>query len=300
MKINISIILLLISTLIWGFGFVAAKMGLERFDAYWSVALRFLIAGILGLPLLIFKYRTFTDRHAPLKEGVIAGSLLFGMLLFQTIGIGETTIAKSGFFTTLYTLFVPLIMIFYQKKKLHWGFGPLILMAMIGVMMLCHFNLSQFNRGDLMIVICSIFASLHIIYIGEKANAVRSAIEFNFIQNVAVGVFATLFAIVKVGTVDFTPLLDYQSDAFLGLAFLAIISSMFAFTIQVVAQRNTPPHIASLIFLLESPFAALFGFFIYDERLSKMGIMGAVLIFASVSIVPLLEQIIEDNGEQIS
>ena len=30
--------------------------------------------------------------------------------------------------------------------------------------------------------------------------------------------------------------------------------------IQVVAQKKIPAHIAGLIFLMESPFAALFGF----------------------------------------
>jgi drug/metabolite transporter (DMT)-like permease len=73
-----------------------------------------------------------------------------------------------------------------------------------------------------------------------------------------------------------------------GILFLGVISSMIAFTIQIVAQKKIPAHIAGLIFLMESPFAAVFGYFYFHEVLSVMNIVGAAMIMLAVLLVPIL------------
>jgi drug/metabolite transporter (DMT)-like permease len=281
------IILLALSSTIWGFGFIATKFTLISFGPFWAHALRFIIAGILGIPFLLYK-KSFKNSGTPWLQGFIAASFLTGTLLFQTLGISKTTIAKSGFITTLYSFFVPLTLMVIYRKKFRNSFWFLVLMALFGMALLCNLEVTDLNVGDLLILVCSMFASFHIIYIGIAARRIKNPVEFNFIQNIFVGLQGIILAIIFEGKVNLHPLLDFNSKAFKSIIFLSVISSMIAFTVQVVAQKKIPTHIASLIFLLESPFAAWFGYIYLNERLNLMNLMGAGLILLSVILVPIL------------
>ena len=100
------------------------------------------------------------------------------------------------------------------------------------------------------------------------------------------GVMATIIALVVTGPVDASLL--FEKRALEGILFLGIVSSMISFTAQVVAQKKIPDHIAGLIFLMESPFAAFFGFFVLGEKLSTLNIVGAILIIVSIISIPIL------------
>jgi drug/metabolite transporter (DMT)-like permease len=54
------------------------------------------------------------------------------------------------------------------------------------------------------------------------------------------------------------------------------------YTLQVWAQRHTPPADAALILSLESVFAVLSGWLLLDERLVAIQIFGCILIFVAV------------------
>ncbi len=280
-------LLLAISTSIWGFGFIASRLTFESYDPYWSNGLRFLIASLLGLPIL-FYLKSFDRKDTPWREGIIGGFFLTGTLLFQTIGLNYTTVAKSGFITTLYVFFVPLTMMLVYKKKYNNVFWLLVLIALVGMAFLCNLRFDDLNSGDFLVLICSLFASFHIIYVGKIAAHVKSPIEYNFIQNIFVAIFSIAIAFIVKGKVNLAPLMNIHSNTFKGIFFLSIISSMIAFSIQVIAQKKIPSHIASLIFLLESPFAAYFGWIYFNEQLNLMNLMGAGLIMLAVILVPIL------------
>ncbi len=282
-----NIFFLLISTAIWGFGFIAARWTFQSFDPLWSTALRFILAGMLSLPFLFYK-KSFWRKEKILKKAMISSIFLFGTLLFQTIGLKSTTVAKSGFITTLYALFIPLTMMALTGKKYRKTFWGLILLALFGMALLCNLEVKDLNRGDLITLLCAICGSFHIIYIGKVASEISSPIEFNFLQNFFVGIFSFLVAMIFKGPISLSPLSNFNSEAVHGLLFLGIVSSMIAFSIQVIAQKKIPEHIAGLVFLMESPFAALFGFLLFKEVLNPLNLLGAALIMLSVFLVPIL------------
>ncbi|MGZ3807257.1 MAG: DMT family transporter [Bacteriovorax sp.] len=283
----INIVLLSLSTTIWGFGFIAARWTFTSFDPFWSTALRFSLAASLSLPFLIYK-KSFWRKKNILKKASISSIFLLGTLLFQTLGLNSTTVAKSGFITTLYSLFIPLFMMIFAHKRYRATFWLLIAMALVGMALMCNLEIKDLNFGDFLTLLCAVSGALHILYVGKVANAIESPVEFNFLQNVFVSLFSIVIALLFKGPVDLSPLKDIHSEAVRGLLFLGIMSSMIAFTIQVVAQKKIPAHIAGLIFLLESPFAALFGYFVFRELLSPMNLFGAGLIMLSVLLVPVL------------
>lgn len=282
-----NIILLSLSSAIWGFGFIATRWTLVTFDSFWATALRFSLAGLLSLPFLLYK-KSFTRKNNILKKSAISSVFLLGTLLFQTWGLTYTSVAKSGFITTLYSLIIPLVTMLFAHKRYRSSFWMLIAMAMLGMALMCNLEVKDLNIGDFLTLCCAFSAAFHIMYIGSVASHIDSPIEFNFLQNIFVALFSIALALLLKGVVNLSPLLDFESDTVKGLLFLGIISSMISFSIQVIAQKKIPSHIAGLIFLMESPFAAVFGYFIFKESLNQMNVMGAILVMSSVILVPIL------------
>ena len=289
----INIFFLLTTTLIWGFGFIATKWTFVHFDGFWSHALRFLLAGFFSIPFLIYK-RSF---HKPklLLKGYIASWWLFGALFFQTIGLYETTVAKSGFITTMYALFTPIFAMIFFKKKFHPLYWLLVFLSFAGVALLCNLRIDDFNRGDFWTLLCALSGAGHILYVEKVASDIENAVEFNFLQSLFMGLNSLVVVYLIRGGVDLTELfiLDnlFKPSALTGLLYLSLLSSMVAFSLQIVAQKRIPSHIVSLVFLLESPIAAFFGYVLLGESLNTMNLIGCVLILSSVAFIPLVDKL---------
>jgi drug/metabolite transporter (DMT)-like permease len=214
----LNIILLSLSTAIWGFGFIATRWTFQVFDPFWSNALRFALAGLLSIPFLIYK-KSFWRKKNILKKAMISSIFLLGTLLFQTLGLTTTTVAKSGFITTLYSLFIPLTMMALTGKKYRATFWSLVIMALVGMALMCNLEVKDLNQGDFLTLLCAICAAFHIMYIGKVASQISSPVEFNFLQNFFVAIFSVLIALIFKGPVDLSPLADFHSEAVRGLLF---------------------------------------------------------------------------------
>lgn len=284
---RVNIFLLLTTTIIWGFGFIAARWSFVVFDPVWSNALRFAIAGFLSLPLLFYK-KSFWRKKNILMKSMISSIFLFGTLLFQNMGLNHTTIAKSGFITTLYSLFIPLTLMALTGKKYRPTFWALILMAMFGMALMCNLEIKDLNIGDFLTLLCAFCGALHIIYIEKVVNSIESPIEFNFLQSFFVAIFSISTAYIFKGPVNILLFKDFHSKAVLGVLYLGIVSSMISFSLQVIAQKKIPSHIVGLIFLTESPFAAFFGYVIFGELLNGLNILGASFIVLALVLIPVL------------
>ncbi len=284
-----NVFFLLTTTLIWGFGFIATKWTFQDFDGFWSHALRFLFAGFFSLPYLIYKKSFF--KKETLKKSYIAAWFLFGALFFQTVGLYYTTVAKSGFITTMYALFTPMFSMFFLKKRFHNLYWLLVVVSFFGVALLCNLSIQGFNFGDFLTLICAICGAFHILYVEKIADSVEDVIEFNFLQSFFLGINSLIVALIFKEIPNFAPLFDWNNllrpSSLLGLLYLSLLSSMVAFTLQILSQKRLPSHIVSLVFLLESPIAAFFGFIILNEKLTTMNLIGCLLILVSVGLLPI-------------
>jgi drug/metabolite transporter (DMT)-like permease len=285
MILVVQVTLLILTTMVWGLGFVATRWTLEVYDPLWSNSLRYLLAGLIALPVLFLKgsFKGNLKRHFP---ACIAGFFLFTCMYLQVWGLNYTTVAKSGFLTTFYVFFTPLLgMLLFQERypKRLW---TLIFTALLGVAMLGDLSLDGINRGDFMTLGCAILSAAHILYIGRIARNIDDPVEFNFMQCFSMGIVGTFVAFLFMGL----PPLGLKGNelAIGGLFFLAFFSSLLAFTVQVVAQKAIPAHLVSMIFLLESLFAALFGWILLDEKLNALNLGGAIIVLASVLAMPVL------------
>ena len=278
------ILLLAMATCFWGLGFVGARWTFLSFDPLWSHGLRYIFAGLIALPLLAMRKGLRLN-----KEAIICGVLLSIGLQLQTIGIEQTTLAKSGFLTTFYAILTPLLGMIFLGQRYRLSYWLLVFVALVGVAFLCGLEISGLNKGDLYIIASALFFSVHIFAV-DRFGQYLDSMNFNFQQCVVMGIIGGATAWITSGPTDLSPLispvaLQYPS-ALMGFIILSILSSLIAFSVQIYAQKETPAHIVSLIFLLESVFSAFFGYLFFNETLDQNGLIGATLILVSVGLTP--------------
>ncbi len=140
-------ILLSTAAMIWGAGFIATKWTLIDYGPYWSNSIRFIVATIFILPFLTFKLkkRSLSFYTWPFLCSVV----LYFSMQTQTIGLNYTTAAKSGFITTFYAFFTPIILMFTKGIRYQKSYWPLLLISIFGIALLCVLDFfSVYEGGD--------------------------------------------------------------------------------------------------------------------------------------------------------
>ncbi len=290
---NRAVLELILAGVLWGFGFVATVWALRAFTPVETLVYRFIVAFFFG-EILYFLVRgaNFTTVREELFRALPAGLLLGGMLLLQTIGLKYTTATKSGFLTSLYVIIVPLINTVIFKTPSRWRNYALVILALIGTFVLMDAAIHDVNVGDLWTMGCSVIAAFHIIYIGRVSPRVGNAFRFNNFQSL----WCLLALLPLLLTQEKVTTQTSQWQAWAGILCLGIASSVIAFYLQVRTQKILSDATASMLFLLESPFAALFGFLILNERLSPFQLSGAVMILVAAIFQILWEPATKTTG----
>jgi len=278
---------LLFAAIIWGFGFIATVWALKSVDPISMSFIRFFVTFLVGIMIAVLFLKFSKAQHKThFKQSFLPGILLSLVIVLQTWGLETTTATNSGFITTLYVVMVPLIELFVFRKRIPKVHALWVLLAIGGTALIIQFHLDQFTKGDLLTLICAVFAAIQIVWIGQIHKQIESAYLFNVYQSF----WAALAAII---IIPFYGKLYFNSPdllAVIGLLSLTFGSTLIAFALQVRAQRVLSPSIASLIFLLESPFALIFAIYFLKESMTELQAMGALLIFFSAVGATLAER----------
>jgi len=272
---------------IWGFAFIAIHMALEEVGPFWINAIRFVGAVAVGAPLvLLVPPSRRPKRGSAASLSVLPGLALAGALLLQSWGMRYTTVTKSAFLTCLYVLFVPVLGALAPggKRSTPTQMGCAAL-AMAGAAMMTGFVPGGWNRGDLLMVGCAVLAAIQILLLDRVSNRVPSPFAFNLFQSA----WAALPALAIALAFEPLPSWPISGKVWACIATLALASTLFAFFIQIRAQRQLPTDVVSMIFLLESPFAALFALLLLGEVPTPLQIGGALTILGAAALTVRLQ-----------
>lgn len=293
---------LLITSTVWGFAFVAQKVGGTTFGPYLFNFLRFLIGSLVLLPVIAIKHKVSKDERKPKnkqeRNRLIIASILCGTALcvasnFQQYGmyLGAGT-GKAGFLTACYILIVPILGIFL-KKKCPWTVWLALVIAICGLFLLCIKPEEGFaiGRAEVFELICAFCFSVQILLVDHFADSV-DGVRLSCLQFF----FAGLLSAVPTFLLDFhcditqaSQILTIitHSDALIALLYAGIMSCGVAYTFQIIGQEGLNPSIASLIMSLESVFSAVGGWLILHEKLTYKEIIGCVLMFVAICIAQI-------------
>lgn len=270
-------IALLLVTVGWGASFLLTKSSLSELSTFNFLAIRFSIAFVLSL--IIFLKQLINMDRKTIKQGVILGIVVYATYGLQTVGLNYTTASKSAFITGFNVILVPIFSALLMKKVPEKKVFFSVFMAFAGLGLLSlNKSISEINIGDIYTFICAIICAIHIILLGRYTME-SEPIALAVIQ---MGVCAILSLIT---TLSFEkPIVPTNYEVWTNIIILSVVCTLGAFIVQSIAQKFTSPTHTALIFTAEPVFAAIFGYVILGEILSKKGLIGAVLILISMTI----------------
>lgn len=279
---------LLAATVIWGSAFIAQSVGMDKIGPFTFQAVRCFLAVVFLFPAsaLFSRGKPFWKSWADpalWRSGIICGLALFAASSLQQIGLVYTDAGKAGFLTAMYIVFVPFLGLFVGRKP---GRNALLSLipAIVGLYLLSCTSVSGINKGDVLLLLCAVAFSVQILLI-DRHCAGLDGLQLNCIQALVVTVLSVPWALLT-ETVDASLI----ASCWLPLGYAGVLSMGVAYTLQIVGQKRVAPSAAALLMSLESVFAALFGWLLLHETMTRAELLGCALVFAAVVISQLPEK----------
>ena len=290
----ISLLSALLCTFIWGTTFIAQDTGMDTIGPLTFNGTRFLIGFLTIIPFAILYEKKKIIQEIN-KNKKLFYKLLFWVVTFLFFGayiqqpaLLYTDVANAAFFTIFYVPMVPIILFLFFSKSLHWSIWPSVLFCVIGVYLLSDFSNATVRLGDSLVIICALFWSLHIIFIGIFIKNFNLPLFFGALQALIVSIISIFFAIFF-ETITIPNILNES----LSIIYAGALSGGIAFTLQIYAQKNISAAPAAIIFSLEGVFAAVAAWIILDQFLGINNIAGCLLILTGVllsQLVPIYQR----------
>jgi len=280
-------ILLLLAAAIWGFAFVAQRVGMEYVGPFTFSAVRFSLGSLVLMPFLFFrKHLTFNRLNLSNPERkniwlqINLGLLVFAGISFQQYGLLYTTAGNAGFITGLYVVFVPVAGLFLGQRN-HITIWTGVVLALIGLYFLSVKEGFTINFGDSLVFICALIWTAHVLIIGHVAprtDPIRTAI-------IQFAICSILSWIVAIGLeeIRWRPILDAVWPILYG----GVLSVGIGYTLQVFAQQKAHPAYASIILSLESVFAVFGGWLLLGEAVTGKILLGCCLMLGGMIVAQL-------------
>ena len=281
--------LLLLTAVIWGFAFVAQRVGMEYVGPFTFNGVRFALGSFVLLPLILRKRKHQANSRKiltrPSTRTIIFGGGILGLTLFaaaslQQVGLVYTTAGNAGFITGLYVVIVPILgLLLGQRTDAGTWIGAFL--AAAGLYLLCITDEFSISFGDMLELVGAFLWAGHVLIIGWLSPKIDS-LKLAFTQFAACSVLSLITAV-------FTEVIVLEAlfKATIPILYGGVLSVGVAYTLQVVAQRNAHPAHAAILLSLEAVFAALGGWLILNETLAPRELFGCALMFAGMLLSQL-------------
>lgn len=308
-------LLLTLTAVIWGFAFVAQRVGMDHVGPFAYNGVRFALGALSLLPLWLYLRRrpaAAPDAAAATMEAAadpapaaskaaskttaaplgslatLGGSALAGTVLFlaaslQQLGLVSTTAGNAGFITSLYVVIVPLLGLLAGRRvgaRVWIGAG----LALGGLYLISVGAGFVVAPGDLLELAGALFWAFHILIIARLAPRADALL-------LAMGQFAVCSALslLAAAFTETTTLAGLRA-ALIPILYGGLLSIGVAYTLQIVAQRRAHPASASIILSMESLFAGLGGILLLGEPFGLRFGVGALLMLAGLVVSQLPER----------
>uniref|UniRef100_A0A7C2B077 DMT family transporter n=1 Tax=Pseudomonas graminis TaxID=158627 RepID=A0A7C2B077_9PSED len=278
-------LLMLLTALIWGTGFVAQTAGMDHIGPYLFSGLRFALGSLCLMPLILRNAKTARVPEPLLNRGMLRAGIIMGLALalginLQQVGLLFTSVTNSGFITGLYVIVVPLLGLLLGHKT---GLGTWLgcLLAVVGMCLLSIGDNFHVASGDWLQLIGAFVWGGHVVLVSLFASR-HDPIRLAFLQFATCSVVSLLLAVL------FEPIaLDAIIAAGPALLYGGIVAVGVGYTLQVVAQKHAIASHAAIILSLEAVFAAIAGAWILGEALQLRGYIGCGLMLAGMLLAQL-------------
>ena len=269
-------LLMLITALMWGSGFIGMDIGLEYLTVLQLMAGRFTLATIILC--IVFRKKLKLINKAVLWKGAVLGSILFLAFVIQTYGLLYTTPSKNAFLTALNVIFVPLIAYIIYKRRFDRFEILAAAIAIAGIGFLSLQGSLTMNIGDILSIACALAFAFDIFYTNVFVKT-EDALALTIVQFMT----ASLLSLVTAGFMgELTT--NVPQEGLYAIVYLAIFCTVIAYVCQNIGMQYANPTKSAIILSTEALFGTILSVIILHELLTGRMIVGCVLIFLAILI----------------
>ncbi|MGH2657018.1 MAG: DMT family transporter [Actinomycetota bacterium] len=278
-------VILLITPILWGATFPAAKVGLEAIGVFpfmfWTRLLGF-VTILAAVPIVARGQITRDGVRRVAGPGVLLGALIFVAYVLQTEGLARTTATNAGFITGLYVVFTPLLGLVLFRRGVRGAAWAAALVSVLGMALLSVPAIDdlRLRSGDLLVLASAVAWAGHAVGVGYFAGR-HPSVLLSLAQMAATTTFHLMALVPTEARVPDT------GEVWLMLLITGVLGSGVAYTLQVVAQRTITATRAVVILAGESVAAAAIAYVWLGERLLTHQWAGALLVLAAMAVSEL-------------
>lgn len=265
-------LLILLQSVLYGFGNPLSKIGFESITVLWCLGIRFF--GAAAVMLLLFGRRTVrTLRAAPLKAWLPCSLAMAAAYASCNLALEYTTATNVGFLMSLPVLFTPALARLVLKRPYPKGVIPIQLAVIAGLYLLCCGSESgsfTFGIGEVLGLVCALSLAAALVF-SEGAMPGIDPVSMAAAQATVTGVLCLAAALPHVTT-----------TGWLVVAYLALLCTCLSYVLQNTALTRLSSYTVSLLQCTQPVLTAVCSYLLLRERLTAVGIAGAVIIVACV------------------
>ena len=267
---------------LWGTAFIAQDTGMDYIGPWTFSAARMFLGFFALLPFFfIFEFKKVKKIKSNfiliLGYMFLLGFFLAGGNIFQQISLLYTDVANSAVFTVLYVVIVPVLAFFLFSWRIHKSVWLAVIMCLLGGLLLSEIDNYRVRIGDSLVIIGAFFWALHIVYVSKFLKIFNFPIAIAAFQCLIAAIFSSIPA-VSIELISFK-LLSMEAGE---LIYAGILSSGFAFLLQIIALQHLSPAPAAIIFSLEGVFASIAAWILLDQYLNEFKVFGIIIILSAV------------------
>lgn len=245
--------------------------------AFTLMTVRFLCAAALLAAFGVRRFRLLSPRL--IRDAFLMSLFVFMMYLSTTVGIRYTSASNCSFFSGISALMLPFIgfVLFGIRISGRTVFFAAVCTAGIFLLSFGSDMTFSVNGGDLLCLVCSLFAALQILFAARSIKN-HDPLLLITVQMLFLSVFALTGALITG-----RPAAAMGVRNFLLIALLGTVSSAAGFTLQLVCLRRVTASRASLIFSAQPVIGALLSAAIVGEQIGLFGWIGGAAVMAGIA-----------------
>jgi drug/metabolite transporter (DMT)-like permease len=268
---------LILGTAFWGISFSVTKLAIGHASSSTFLCYRFLAATVVMSVIFPRYLKMITWRSV--KTGIsLAVPLCFGIYL-QTLGIKHSSASQCSFVAGMCVIIIPLLKVMFYKTVAPAKIWVAAAIALAGLSVIAIKDNFTISIGDLYTIAGALGFAIYLIKVEKYA-------KLQHIAYVIVPMFAAC-AIITAGVAladDSANWLPQNNEFWMGVAFCALFSTAYMYTISNLSQRYLSAERVAIIYLFEPVFGAVAACFILGEHLTWRLFIGGGLIFAATLI----------------
>jgi len=275
-------ILLFGAAFLWGIGFYAQRVSIDALPPLTATALRM----VLALPVVLLAL-PWCARRGPLPwgTGFVLGSLLYAVFALQAVAMLYTPVSRVALIAGLYVVITPLLQPLFDQGRPKPVQILAAFIAFVAPALLCgvlgdpRALATAPNVGDALMLAMALVSAICVLLIGRFAAA-HDPVALNAVQIFVM----TMWSILSVAVFETVPPLSgLPPAAWWSLAYLALFSTIVAFLLQLLGQRELAPSPATII-MLEAPVGVFAAVALLGETMARVQWIGASLALLAVAL----------------